>query len=913
MKNLKFKKLTALLLTSVMVTGVFSNAVFADGSSDGWDYTVVGSRYEQPCRPNDMPSSYTGLGYFLKTKYNLTKQIENYKHTMALGGLDARIIQNANGKDYLKLEGYYEIAMDNTWCWTTSGTGDTNKKSPYADPRTNLDYGTRDNIITAAGGSMLKDVTFQGLAGGITGSEYVGPDGTIPIKIMVGQKEDLRWNSRDNRYYQHDELKVSVPANIAYPYETYYGHFSYTYELATGPNQSYSSRVNALTITSILGIPCKMEVTCNSFYPQFVESVGIIDKTASGSNAAVYKIKLNTNARQGGTYTFTFGYATSGSSGVSHITKDIVIYQGQNSTEVDLTLPANTNMLYISKIEGLYSDNMYRSIADWRFNMVPHLSTYELSSDGVKLNTYVDYNINTEGVYEFTYACVHQDRSKTYVTKSYNLKNSMGRYQIDTSTLPNGDTYAMKQASTTFFCSGSDICEVYLANVVSPDGVTKYFSKTIYTNAANMPVIPDDFSFEVNVAEARVYRHAHGILHTQINYGAPVTGVATLYVEYDCNGETNVKKFTAGLQEGYRVFRYGECNGQQATNGNQPLTFPGQTTRVKLLYIEDKFGDFHIMNQLLYCAHPTPRLVHCTDAEDACSAEYYLCDTCGRAFEDEACEHEITSLEEFLESHSGSHSLTYVARVEPTFDSVGYEAYYICDNCHKMFADAAGTQLITEPATIPMLTQSIGWNKEDGKWYYYNADGTKATGWLHDGGKYYYLDPENGNAMTTGWKSIDNAWYFFDGDGSMHKGWLNRGSVWYYLNADGKMATGWKKVDGVWYYFNETSGAMASGKWVKDNDKWYYLKDGGAMATGWQLIDGKYYLFDTNGVMLTGWQKNNNKWYYLNPKDGSMKADGWLNDKGYWYYFDATGAMLCNTTATIGGVEYTFDASGHML
>lgn len=40
---------------------------------------------------------------------------------------------------------------------------------------------------------------------------------------------------------------------------------------------------------------------------------------------------------------------------------------------------------------------------------------------------------------------------------------------------------------------------------------------------------------------------------------------------------------------------------------------------------------------------------------------------------------------------------------------------------------------------------------------------------------------------------------------------------------------------------------------------------------------------------------------------------GWKVIGGSWYYFYAGGNMACSETVSIGGVNYTFDASGRWI
>jgi len=96
----------------------------------------------------------------------------------------------------------------------------------------------------------------------------------------------------------------------------------------------------------------------------------------------------------------------------------------------------------------------------------------------------------------------------------------------------------------------------------------------------------------------------------------------------------------------------------------------------------------------------------------------------------------------------------------------------------------------------------------------------------------------NSNNITTtkGWVlGQDGKWYFYKNDGTKATGWYKDGATWYYLKADGAMATGWQYDNGTWYYLKE-SGAMATG-WINDGGTWYYLNAAGAMLSN-TTVDG---------------------------------------------------------------------------
>lgn len=196
---------------------------------------------------------------------------------------------------------------------------------------------------------------------------------------------------------------------------------------------------------------------------------------------------------------------------------------------------------------------------------------------------------------------------------------------------------------------------------------------------------------------------------------------------------------------------------------------------------------------------------------------------------------------------------------------------------YKFDSDGVATAVAKDPEE----TTKKGWLQENGKWYYYLEDGSKATGWISNKNEWYYLNSQG--EMTTGWQKVSGKWYYFNNSGVMTTGWQKISSKWYYFNNGGAMTTGWQKISGVWYYFN----------------------DGGAMLTGWQKISSKWYYFNGAGAMLTGWQKISNKWYYFN---GGAMVTGWQKISSKWYYFKS-GVMVTGTQ-TIGGKTYTFNASG---
>ena len=100
--------------------------------------------------------------------------------------------------------------------------------------------------------------------------------------------------------------------------------------------------------------------------------------------------------------------------------------------------------------------------------------------------------------------------------------------------------------------------------------------------------------------------------------------------------------------------------------------------------------------------------------------------------------------------------------------------------------------------------------------------------------------------------------------------WVKSGGHWFYFNEKGNLQTGWKKVSDQWYYFSKKTGEMAAGEWV-------------------------------NGY----WLSKNGTWSY-------KPRGSWKKDKKGWWYGDTSGWYAKNTTMTIDGKQYSFDAKGYL-
>ncbi len=214
----------------------------------------------------------------------------------------------------------------------------------------------------------------------------------------------------------------------------------------------------------------------------------------------------------------------------------------------------------------------------------------------------------------------------------------------------------------------------------------------------------------------------------------------------------------------------------------------------------------------------------------------------------------------------------------------------------------------------------IGWQKIDGKWYYFSEDGD--SGWHYSAGemyqneiaiqngKFYFMTSggamktngwcqstawhyakSNGALVAKAWEKIGGKWYYFNEYAQLQTGWLKQSGKWYYLGTDGAMRLGWQQVDGKWYYFGTSTGFMHTG-WQEVSGKWYYLGTNGVLRT-YCFSDGKKYYFANKGGDLrekAGWVKDNKgSWYYTNA-NGTVKT-GWQQLSNVWYYFNEKGVM----------------------
>ncbi len=251
------------------------------------------------------------------------------------------------------------------------------------------------------------------------------------------------------------------------------------------------------------------------------------------------------------------------------------------------------------------------------------------------------------------------------------------------------------------------------------------------------------------------------------------------------------------------------------------------------------------------------------------------------------------------------HTEVILPAVPATSTSTGLTEGIECSVCHAV---------IKAQEVIPVL-RTDGWNKIDGKYYYYK-DGKIQYGWISAGGKKYYTDLKTG-VRAEGLTKIDAKWYYFNpnGSGEMLTGLQKMNGYWRYFDPNtGRMLTGLQKINGTWYYFQPGTGRMLTGL-QKINGYWRYFDlNTGKMLTGIQKVNGyTRYFQEGTGRMLTGLQKIKGTWYYFQPGTGRMLT-GLQKINGYWRYFDLnTGKMLTGIQKVNGYTRYFQEGTGRML
>ncbi|MBQ4333025.1 MAG: hypothetical protein IJC33_04545 [Clostridia bacterium] len=227
-----------------------------------------------------------------------------------------------------------------------------------------------------------------------------------------------------------------------------------------------------------------------------------------------------------------------------------------------------------------------------------------------------------------------------------------------------------------------------------------------------------------------------------------------------------------------------------------------------------------------------------------------------------------------------------------------------------------------------------GWADDGLGWRYYENHYPAISKWINDGSGWYYLD-EEGYMVTNCWKKDSVGWCYLDASGRMATNkWVTDSVGWCYVGGDGYCVTNkWVADSKGWCYLDD-QGRMVTNKWIKDSVGWCYVGGDGYCVTNKWVADSKGWCYlDSNGRMVTNkwvqdskgwcyvggdgycvtnqWVKDSKGWCYLDG-DGRMVYSRWVDHGGKRYYINASGYMVTGKQ-TIGGKQYTFDASGALI
>ena len=240
-----------------------------------------------------------------------------------------------------------------------------------------------------------------------------------------------------------------------------------------------------------------------------------------------------------------------------------------------------------------------------------------------------------------------------------------------------------------------------------------------------------------------------------------------------------------------------------------------------------------------------------------------------------------------------------------------------------------------EAATEDTFT---GFREENGGTRYY-LNGVPQTGWFQVEGKTYYATYFD-QMVVTSERVIGGKFYVWNEETGLEakNGFFetDAGTICY---ENGRQVTGWRHKDGSsvtvtdgtseqydtgingLYYFLYSSGLM-----VTDNSYTIggYTREFNADHTvkplnGYQTRNGQLYLYE-NGVRKTGWytDPDTGLTYYFQSSDAKhgQAANRWMyigNEIYYFYASTSENPYSLKTSGSIGGIDYTYDASGKIL
>ena len=233
-----------------------------------------------------------------------------------------------------------------------------------------------------------------------------------------------------------------------------------------------------------------------------------------------------------------------------------------------------------------------------------------------------------------------------------------------------------------------------------------------------------------------------------------------------------------------------------------------------------------------------------------------------------------------------------------------------------LFAVLAIVGVLAAPTTAQAKT---GWQREDGVWYYYDANGNIVrNGWATYNGKYYWMGPTC-TAYASTWIKYNNAWYHLGSSGAVDtytwiKGVASEGYLYglncdggyYFVGSDGRMLTDqWANAGGYYCYFG-SDGHPVTNQWVPYQGKWYHLNSSGVPDIH-KMIDvrpeegsmfgfpfecsGRYFVDDYGSLVFNSAFEWNGDFYYAGS-DGHPVTNQWIQWRSEWFYAGPDGRFV---------------------
>ena len=97
---------------------------------------------------------------------------------------------------------------------------------------------------------------------------------------------------------------------------------------------------------------------------------------------------------------------------------------------------------------------------------------------------------------------------------------------------------------------------------------------------------------------------------------------------------------------------------------------------------------------------------------------------------------------------------------------------------------------------------------------------------------------EEAEAIQTGWQTKNGKHYYFNEDGSKATGEQTIDGITYLFGFSGALKTDWQTIEGKRYYFDPVSGSPVFG-WADYFDNRYYISETEGKLTGVQAIDNQ--------------------------------------------------------------------------